>query len=397
MQTKQARRGRPNKYDQNAAFEILDASALHNLRVGSKAYELAQLIQAGAVSTPSDWSAIGGRSYVITELVSQGFVRVGDAGMPVNVIEDSSDKDAMQAVNEALSEPEEQEQPEPEEQETFDGEILPEWFDRAMRLAEAGYNILFTGPSGSGKTYIAAKIAEKLERPFGMQSCSEGMSESNLVGYLLPIGEVCKQEFEDLEKKTLKGIIKIALKAILHVLSMSGKMVYTASPFVDAYENGGVFLLDEFDASDANTSVFINAALAGDSFMVPQRYNKPLVKRHENFVCIAATNTLNGANSLYTGRNQLDAATLDRFRTGICKCEYSKAVEERLCNREILNWGREIRQVIERNKFEHVMSTRTLIDATEQLRQGFTVEEIRESYFADWSKDEVSLIHHPFR
>jgi hypothetical protein len=39
-----------------------------------------------------------------------------------------------------------------------------------------------------------------------------------------------------------------------------------------------------------------------------------MIERHKDFICIAAANTFGmGANRVYVGRNQLDAATLDRF------------------------------------------------------------------------------------
>ena len=75
------------------------------------------------------------------------------------------------------------------------GEVLPDCFGRLMALASCGQNTLMVGPSGSGKTFLAAKIAEKLERKFGAQSCSAGMSEAQLAGWLLPVGESGKFDY----------------------------------------------------------------------------------------------------------------------------------------------------------------------------------------------------------
>lgn len=365
MRINNNRRGRPNKYRQDAPITITNSGGFRLTR-NSKAHELLSLIHSGAVSTPGDWNALGGRSYVLDTLLATGAIQIDGHG--INTFDNDGEKAEVEETPEAKIETDETDSPEDSEEEQpektnweEDGEFLPEWFDRAMRLAKFGNNIMLTGPSGSGKTYIAAKIAEKLDRSFAMQSCSEGMSESNLIGYLLPIGE-------------------------------DGAMEYAASPFVDAYENGGVFLLDEFDAADSNTAVFINAALAGQHFMIPQRYRNPLVRRHPDFVCIAATNTIDGRDANYSGRNRLDAATLDRFRTGVCDCYYDARVESNLCNGEVLAWGRAVREVIERNNLQHIMSTRTMIDATNQIAAGFSMSEIRESYFADWDASEVGLL-----
>ena len=157
--------------------------------------------------------------------------------------------------------------------------VFPSYFALIVKLASIRQNVLMVGPSGSGKTFLASKVAEALELSFAFVSCSAGMSEGNLAGRLLPI-------------------------------EVGGRFVYVPAPFVDAYENGGVFLFDEIDSADANTLTFINAALANGHLSLPQRPDKPVAARHEDFVCLAAANTLgHGASRIYAGRNQLDGAT----------------------------------------------------------------------------------------
>ncbi len=88
-----------------------------------------------------------------------------------------------------------------------------------MKLGNARKNILLIGPAGTGKTYIARQLAEclpskldptKIGLPFYHISCTAGMSEGNLTGKFLPVGE-------------------------------NGKFEYVPAGFVYAYENGGVF------------------------------------------------------------------------------------------------------------------------------------------------------------
>lgn len=241
--------------------------------------------------------------------------------------------------------------------------VLPECFDHLMQLAKARKNIMMVGPSGAGKTHNAAVIAKALELDFATQSCSAGMSESALSGWLIPIEE-------------------------------GGTFTYAPSEFVKIYENGGVFLFDEIDAADPNVLIFMNQALANDGFHLPQRYENPKVKKHKDFVAVAAANTYGiGADAMYTARNQLDAATLDRFRVGIVDVDYSAAVEEKLVDENVLAWGREVRKVIADKSLRRVMSTRLMIDATDMKRKcGWSLEQIESSYFSDWSPEERKIV-----
>lgn len=263
----------------------------------------------------------------------------------------------------AREEEETPKEPEPEIErpdfEAQEGEHLPAVFRRMFELASVGQNILLVGPSGSGKTFLSGKLAEKLGRDFAAQSCSAGMSESQLAGWLLPIGE-------------------------------SGRFAYVPSAFVRMYEEGGVFLFDEMDAADENTLIFINAALAGDHFYLPQRFDNPRVSRHPDFVAVAAANTFgNGESAIYSGRTQLDGATLDRFRAGVIEVDYDLKVERKLVDPEILAWGKRVRKAIERNSLDRIMSTRVLIDFTLQKRTlGYRLADMKGSYFADWTEDE---------
>ena len=96
--------------------------------------------------------------------------------------------------------------------------------------------------------------------------------------------------------------------ALSGFIDATGKIVYT--PFRKAYENGGVFLFDEVDASSPNAVLAFNAALANGHCAFPDG----IIPRHKDFVCIAAANTWGlGATNDYVGRMKQDAAFLDRF------------------------------------------------------------------------------------
>ncbi len=242
--------------------------------------------------------------------------------------------------------------------------VLPPEFEMMVELGAARKNIMLVGPSGCGKTYLGEKLAEALGLEFSDQSCSAGLSESVFTGWLLPLG--------------------------LH-----GKFEHVIAPFLDRYENGGVMLLDELDASDANLLTFLNKALANDFFYVPQRYKKPRVIRHPDFIALGAANTFgHGADAMYVGRNQLDAATLDRFRTGMIAMDYSTEVETSLASSpELLEWAWAVRKAIREKSLRRIMSTRTIKDMSDMERAaGWKQAKWEKAYYADWTKEERRLV-----
>ena len=234
-------------------------------------------------------------------------------------------------------------------------------FKKILTRATVGINILLVGPAGSGKTHLAHQVAEALGRPFASISCTAGMSESSLQGWLIP-GD-------------------------------GGSFQYLTSDFVRMYEEGGVFLFDEIDAADSNTLLFVNQALANGSFFLPIRKGSSVVKRHPDFVCMAAANTFGtGANQSYAGRERLDESTLDRFRAGVVSLDYDQTFERKSVAPDLLAWGWAIRKRISEARLRRVMSTRFLLDATKLLKAGETVEEIKSTFFEGWSSDEIKKV-----
>lgn len=133
-------------------------------------------------------------------------------------------------------------------------------------------NVWLTGPAGSGKTTAAHNVAQALKLPFAFTGAID--TPYPLLGFI----------------------------------DANGKTVRT--PFREVYENGGIFLFDEYDGSSANATLPFNAALANGHCAFPDA----IVARHANFIAIAAANTWGlGATTDYVGRNKLDAASLDRF------------------------------------------------------------------------------------
>jgi len=246
---------------------------------------------------------------------------------------------------------------------TVDVDLAHAALEDVVSLAAQRLNVLLVGPSGCGKTFLAAQVADVLGLPFSTISCTGGMSEGQLLGRLLPTGA-------------------------------GGQFEYHSAPFVDLYENGGVFLLDEVDAADENTLLTLNQGLANGRLPLPHRTHDPIAKRHPDFVCIAAANTFGtGADRVYVGRNQLDDATLDRFRIGTIDVDYSEAIEEALCPDATLRQKLQgFRTAARANKLRRVISTRFLEQAALMSKAGWSHARIEQALFSGWSEDERKAV-----
>lgn len=143
-----------------------------------------------------------------------------------------------------------------------------------INMVGAGLNVMLTGSAGSGKTHASAQVAEALGLKFYALSVGAQTSKSDIVGFIDAGG------------------------------------TYRTTPFRQAYEKGGVFVMDEIDAGNSNVLIQINSALSNGICSFPDKQ----VKAHKDFHFIATANTYGKGESMkYVGRNRLDAATLDRF------------------------------------------------------------------------------------
>lgn len=137
--------------------------------------------------------------------------------------------------------------------------------------------------------------------------------------------------------------------------------VYHETEFYKAFKNGGLFFLDEMDASIPEVLVLLNAAIANRYFEFPNGR----VNAHPDFRVVAAGNTIgSGANDLYTGRLVLDAATLDRF-TAI-PFGYDSNIELSLAkgNQTLVNFIHSLRDFAANNGIRATFSYRAIISVT---------------------------------
>lgn len=199
---------------------------------------------------------------------------------------------------------------------------------------------MLVGPAGGGKTTGAEQVAEILGLPVYIASMGPATSQWDLVGYKSPDG------------KYIPGLMR--------------------KPF----ESGGVLVLDELDNSNPSVLTALNSALANGSYQFPDA----LVKRHADFIVVGCGNTYGrGADRLYVGRNQLDAATLDRF--AVVNWDYDEEAELDWAGRDMVVWTKYV-QSVRHLAFQHqmrvVVSPRASIMGAKLLRAGVVKAEVLE-------------------
>ena len=197
-------------------------------------------------------------------------------------------------------------------------------------------NIMLVGPTGSGKTVLCDNIAEALKLKFYPMSVGLQTTKSDLLGY------------------------------------MNANGVYVSTPVREAFENGGVLLLDEFDSTNANTVTILNSMLANGICSFPDK----IVSKNDNFICMVACNTYGRGGSIeYIGRNRLDTATLDRFVT--MHIDYDEELEDKLTNNtNWLNVVRKIRENINLHGIKMAVSPRASMQGADLLESGFSMNEV---------------------
>lgn len=164
-----------------------------------------------------------------------------------------------------------------------------ERFDTVLHLVNADIPVFLTGAAGTGKNVLCKQIAEALELEFYFTNAVT--QEYKLTGFIDANG------------------------------------TFHETQFYKAFTQGGLFMLDEMDASIPEVLIILNAAIANRYFDFPTGR----VDAHEDFRLIAAGNTFGtGADMEYSGRFQLDAASLDRF--ALVEIDYSEAIEKAVTN-----------------------------------------------------------------
>jgi cobaltochelatase CobS len=209
---------------------------------------------------------------------------------------------------------------------------------------------MIVGPTGSGKSTLAKQAAKSLNLRYGSFSCNMEASKSELVGFA----------------------------------NING---YVTSQFLDFYENGGVFLVDEYDAMSPSIAVVLNAAFdRTNQLSVSNRTDNPIAKKHKDFYCILAGNTWGSGSVEYQGREMQDMAFLDRFKLCRLFIDYDANIEKMIAG-DNYAWFMKIREFVEKNVDSEKFSTRSIHDAATLLFNGFTKQDVIDMIAHHWDKE----------
>lgn len=195
-------------------------------------------------------------------------------------------------------------------------------FEQILQLVSLNIPTMLVGPAGSGKNHTLEQVAEALDLEFYFSNAIT--QEYKLTGFIDANGN------------------------------------YQGTQFYKAFKYGGLFFLDEMDASIPEVLIILNSAIANGYFDFPHEK----VDAHENFRVVSAGNTMGtGANTEYTGRNRLDAATLDRF--AIIEFDYDADIEQQLASTpELYNFIVDLRNTAGMMDIKYVVSMRATINAS---------------------------------
>jgi MoxR-like ATPase len=244
----------------------------------------------------------------------------------------------------------------------LEGEAMHSAFDDVATEVAVDHPVLLKGPAGTGKSFLSKQVAKSLGLRFASMSLSGGTMEHHFLGSRLPDAD--------------------------------GAFRHRSTQFLDAFENGGVMLLDEVDACDANVLLAINNGIANGVLPIPGRDDKPFAEKHKDFRLIAAANTYGtGPSAIYVGRNQLDGAFLDRFEK--VEVDYCRKLEKSLVGDaiELAERWWAIRDKANAAKLRRIVSTRSLLRAvTHHKVMGYSVDKCVSKLTAGWTADELRTV-----
>ena len=238
-------------------------------------------------------------------------------------------------------------------------ELFHENYDKLKLCVETGVIPMIVGPAGTGKSTAAEQLARDLGLDFYMANRIQNTFE--LVGFVNAAGE------------------------------------YVTTQFYEAYTKGGIFLFDEVDASSPEALVTINAAIAQRLMAFPG--HPTALPMHKDFKAICAGNTFGtGSTREYTGRNKLDAATLDRFM--IIEWDYDQNLEDKLVNdKDLLKLCWALRLACPSIEKSIIISTRGIITLDKMLSSNreskvFLIKDLfKQKFFENISKGSLKKIY----
>lgn len=232
--------------------------------------------------------------------------------------------------------------------------IVHERFDLITKFVANDEPVFLTGPAGSGKNHLCKQVADALGLKFYFTNAVT--QEYKLTGFTDANGH------------------------------------YQPTQFYEAFKNGGLFMLDEMDASIPEVLVILNAAIANRYFDFPAPIG--YVEAHPDFRVIAAGNTTgNGADYEYVGRNQLDAASLDRF--AVVRIDYDFRIENGLAGDiEIADFCRDFREASRKCGIQMIVSYRAIGRLAKMMKIMELTDALSTCLVKGLEKDDINTICH---
>ena len=234
-------------------------------------------------------------------------------------------------------------------------EVVCEDFEEMLTYLSEGVPVYMWGAAGCGKSHTARQLADALGLPF--YESMQVMFAHDVKGYGDAGGN------------------------------------YQSTPFFKAFTEGGVFFLDEVDASAPEALVVLNTAIANRRFDFPIVGN---VTAHPNFRVVAAGNTaMTGADLEYVARSVQDAATENRF--SFFEMHYDRRVELPVCaggDEVLMSFITDLRQAIRAaNIIKCVSYRQTKLLADPDLLKFGRVKALRRNVFKGMEADEIRIIY----
>lgn len=234
-------------------------------------------------------------------------------------------------------------------------EVVCSDFEEILTYVNCGVPVYLYGAAGCGKSHTARQLAKALGLPF--YESMQVMFAHDVKGYGDAGGN------------------------------------YQATPFFKAFTEGGLFFLDEVDASAPEALVVLNTAIANRRFDFPIIGN---VEAHPNFRVVAAGNTaMTGADVEYVARSVQDAATENRF--SFFEMKYDKKVELPVHahgDTVLYNFITDLRQAIkEANVVRCVSYRQTALLANPLLVKFGMAKALTRNVFKGMEQDEIRIIY----